>query len=409
MYDRLNELDVDPEIARNECDFCLGLGYALSGGGPDPHWREESGNSLWRAASNFRRAGATALLLDDAERSDEAFRQAATLYQQFGSPYMFLMAGLASRWTESEFSGHGGFDHFQTGGAEDVYLSLGGAAGVHGGDDEDHVIREVYAGAPVGILGIPVSAHAALTAALRNGDTSDGALAAALMPFIAAFDSALRFGMANRYHWRRLALPFHPAEPDVLGVLVLAQMSLLRNRRRLQPALDRIPISPLAQGIIEDTLDLRFGGGGVIESVRALARKYERERASRPPGPERTAVMQEITNEMRSLPLQTLVPEQLLRSTSPGERLAAIAFLQTRPERRHIDWLAERVTSEVPFIAYQSAVALHNAVTTLPEECRDHLRNVLAKARAELERKGAVHSNEYVELRRAEDQIAQSG
>jgi len=61
----------------------------------------------------------------------------------------------------------------------------------------------------------------------------------------------------------------------------------------------------------------------------------------------------------------------------------AIAVLNMFPDTNHLDWLAERMDpeQEQPFVSYQAAVALLDAVTNLPAENCATLRAALAKAR----------------------------
>jgi hypothetical protein len=120
----------------------------------------------------------------------------------------------------------------------------------------------------------------------------------------------------------------------------------------------------------------------LTDQVLSLARRYERERATRRPGAERTRVMEDVTREMRQLALVALpMVKDLSISTSPGERLAAIAFLQIKPDTSYIDWLADRIYKEVPFVQFQAALALKNAVRSLPDEHRGALKSAVEKAK----------------------------
>jgi hypothetical protein len=107
-------------------------------------------------------------------------------------------------------------------------------------------------------------------------------------------------------------------------------------------------------------------GNNVRTQVVALSSKYVTERASRPPGKERTSVMEAITRQMRSLAVAgSSMLEELSKSSSAGQRLAATAFLQVQPNPNYLDWLTERLPHEVPFIQYQMALALLAAVRGL--------------------------------------------
>jgi hypothetical protein len=126
------------------------------------------------------------------------------------------------------------------------------------------------------------------------------------------------------------------------------------------------------------------GPSNVRTQVLALSNKYVAERASRPPGPERTAVLEAITRQMRSLAVAgSSMLEELSKSDSAGQRLAATAFLQVQPNANYLDWLIERLPREVPFIQYQMALALLAAARGLSGVDKAALRQkVLALQKA---------------------------
>jgi hypothetical protein len=97
----------------------------------------------------------------------------------------------------------------------------------------------------------------------------------------------------------------------------------------------------------------------VERQVAQLAVEYERVRGSMRASDERTRRMEVVVSKMRTLgraayPLRY----ELANSPSPGKRLAAIAILQVEPDYDMMDWLAERLTSERPFISYHALVAI---------------------------------------------------
>jgi hypothetical protein len=106
-----------------------------------------------------------------------------------------------------------------------------------------------------------------------------------------------------------------------------------------------------------------------------LAAQYEEIRNVLPSGAHRTRRMTAIFSEMKS---KAAGARPLLReleaSNSAASRLAAIAILQMFPLADHLDWLAQRLDNpngEKPFVGYQAAVALLEAVQSLPStECQ---------------------------------------
>jgi len=104
----------------------------------------------------------------------------------------------------------------------------------------------------------------------------------------------------------------------------------------------------------------------IKDQVLELCRRYVTERASRPPGGERTRIMEGITREMRKLAVAGYsLLKELSASDSAGERLAATAFLQVQPSLEYVNWLTARLPQEVPFIQYQMALALLAAIRAL--------------------------------------------
>jgi hypothetical protein len=100
----------------------------------------------------------------------------------------------------------------------------------------------------------------------------------------------------------------------------------------------------------------------VRREAEALAYEYERVRASMLPGDERTRRMEVVVAKMRTIgravyPLR----HELAASSSPGKRLQAIAALQVAPGYDMLNWGADRIKAEKPFIGYHALVALIEA------------------------------------------------
>lgn len=105
------------------------------------------------------------------------------------------------------------------------------------------------------------------------------------------------------------------------------------------------------------------------------------------PGRSRTQEMTRVVVQMRRLALAaTPAIRQFAGSGSPGERLAAIAMLQTKFDPAFIGWLGQCLVKEVPFVGYQAAVAVYQAAKIAGEPQRTEIRRALEAARAELDR-----------------------
>jgi hypothetical protein len=94
-----------------------------------------------------------------------------------------------------------------------------------------------------------------------------------------------------------------------------------------------------------------------------LAAEYERVRQSMLPGDPRTREMEVVVSKMRTL-ARAFFPLRLefANSVSPGKRLMAIAALQVDPDYDMLDWLADRLPVEKPFVGYHALVALLLAI-----------------------------------------------
>jgi hypothetical protein len=121
------------------------------------------------------------------------------------------------------------------------------------------------------------------------------------------------------------------------------------------------------------------------ERIRALAARYNETRDVMAAGDSRTIVMERIAAEMRDVASQAphFMPE-LVKSSDPGERLAAIMALQVGARAEYLPWLADRVDpqTEKPFVGYHAAVALRVAANRLPIEDIATIRSCVEQARA---------------------------
>jgi hypothetical protein len=125
------------------------------------------------------------------------------------------------------------------------------------------------------------------------------------------------------------------------------------------------------------------------EQILGLAREYMDIRNRMEPSDDRTRRMEVVISLMRTLALTAYpllpeltrsIPRDQGRDAQAGERLAAVALLQAVPNPDYIEWLADRLGVERPFLGYHAAVALLTAVRTLGGE-RGRLREAIVRAR----------------------------
>jgi hypothetical protein len=109
----------------------------------------------------------------------------------------------------------------------------------------------------------------------------------------------------------------------------------------------------------------------VHTELKELAREYEHLRKTMLSGDERTRRMEGVMTRMRTQ-AQYAYPlvAGLAKSTSPGERLIAVAILETLPTPEYLAWLAERLDpeQEKPFLSYHAALALLYAVRKIDKK-----------------------------------------
>jgi len=148
-------------------------------------------------------------------------------------------------------------------------------------------------------------------------------------------------------------------------------------------------IEKLSASIADSIRKLNDSGGVTKESgdnlfleIESLAYAYENIRRLMPSSDNRTRLMQDIVEKMKlkAEETTTILPE-LISSSSPGKRLAAIAALQEKPKLDYLDWLAEHVgNSEKPFVGYHASVSLYTAARSLGTEYKERVSQVLDKA-----------------------------
>lgn len=125
-----------------------------------------------------------------------------------------------------------------------------------------------------------------------------------------------------------------------------------------------------------------------IEKLQQLAKEYEEIRIKMPSSSDRTRVMGTIVNRMKEISNDpTNFLPTLTESSSPGERLAAIAKLQKFPNLEYVNWLANHVGDiEKPFVGYQASVALYIASRAFGKDNKILIEDALKIASKNIEK-----------------------
>jgi len=131
------------------------------------------------------------------------------------------------------------------------------------------------------------------------------------------------------------------------------------------------------------------GDAAALLRVEQLAAEYDRLRDTLPSGPDRTRRMSGVMAEMASQagPVAPHLP-RLTESPRAGERLAAVAALQSLAAPYYLPWLVKRLVQERPFVAFHAAVALLALLPRLTPQQRESVKQGVQAAQKELADKG---------------------
>jgi hypothetical protein len=121
----------------------------------------------------------------------------------------------------------------------------------------------------------------------------------------------------------------------------------------------------------------------VRQQVYEASAEYQALRDTMPSGDQRTRRMEVVASRLRTL-AQSVYPilPELVESAQPGHRLAAVCTLQAIPTVGYLDWLAERVCAEKPFIGYHAALGLLDAARILSDDHLDQVATAVDRAEA---------------------------
>jgi hypothetical protein len=266
IRDLLEKLGLDPELIKRDREMSAGLANAHEAHSQDLPDAGQRFVPVMASATEYRRAGAHSVLLSDREAATKMFRRAARMYGSLRKPYAVMMFSCADGDLGSIMASTHDFAL-----AKEIertqlpYLLLASAAGPEDRDREEYEkIRsdlEASQNAPVGVLGIPIGAYLDLAGALAQGEPGPRRLVEALLPFLVPFSSAIRRCMEDTYHWEMLAFPFHPAEPDILGVLFCVESTLRwRQQGSLLEMIRDMPLGEASTSLLYNAILERFEG-----------------------------------------------------------------------------------------------------------------------------------------------------
>jgi len=278
MPDSLSDLGFDVNTIERDQNFSRDVGVASLKSAHEPPDEVSRARhielNLALSATHFRRAGAHGLLLGNMEAAFEFFHNAGEAYARLPRPYALMMWALAGDRAEHSLAFTLARDAvLQNSDNRSIHqqwaytLLFSAANGLRPSDMKAALEKFEMPGlladldasraSPIGILGVPLGAYLDLADSL-SGSTDD--LEETLVPFFNAYDIAVRQARTNTYQWRRAALPFHPVEPDVFSVFVLAHSALQRKERSILSLIERLVLSKESRIIINNTLPRLLSG-----------------------------------------------------------------------------------------------------------------------------------------------------
>jgi len=148
----------------------------------------------------------------------------------------------------------------------------------------------------------------------------------------------------------------------------------------------------------------------VRAQVQSYGRLYERTRQRLRPSDFRTNKMQEVFERMNQIATASYpLLEELKRSPSPGDRLSAVAILQTFADAASLDFLVELIGSQKPFVGYHAAKALRFAVSSIDTSSYSQLLDAIRRGSLQLEAAAAgFDSDRQTVLRLAEEELLEA-
>jgi hypothetical protein len=263
----LKELGLDVERIERDRKACFAWAsdYFETANKPEREERKQNQEGLMfvAAATNYRRAAAHSLLLGEIEKSSHDFYQAGYAYSCHNLPYGLMMklfkpdeqrkgSEYISEWldyidkTEFPFPLK----------LELIYILLFSLIVNNSQNSRPALVNkreklDSYRNYPIGVLDLSLGNHLDLYDVLLSFKVNQRffqsnnqiSLEEALLPFLNSYNNAIRLASQNSYQWKRLAFPFHPAEPDIFSILLLVELVIKPRERSIFKIIESIPLS----------------------------------------------------------------------------------------------------------------------------------------------------------------------
>jgi len=243
--------ELEPERVLRLRDVAADIGRAYRASLDTSDKQQDKRRVYAFAGTYFRRAAANSLLLGEHSIASKLFGDAARCYQLVGMPYSIVMRALAGKrghdlsWDKTSDSPQG------------VYALIGGL------DREnrrsERLLRwrhdmDEFRGKRLGILAIPVDLYLDLFDTMAGLELDSGeqvtSLREAMLPFIEIYSSALQRAKRDKFHWTRLTMPFHPVEPDVVGLVAMVANAVVGWQLSPSALFEGLPVSREATSVL---------------------------------------------------------------------------------------------------------------------------------------------------------------
>lgn len=191
----------------------------------------------------------------------------------------------------------------------------------------------------------------------------------------------------------------------------LASFSSLNDAlREVAEVITGIVSTPLAYPTVTESynvmaLDQQQPDLGFIRTqVRIYAGLYERIRQRMPSSDDRKVRMTQVFQNLRTLATASYpLLDELVKSPSPGEKLAAVAILQVFATETYFPFLVELIRTQKPFVAYQAAEALQFAAGAIHPMHYPQLREAIQESQKALQTAGVKLSTDRLRVLAAAD------
>ena len=242
--DIIERLGLDPDIIERDLNACYASAKYYN------EMKQQNNNNQAFAATLLRRAASHALLVEqDKDKCGRIFLDAARAYHDLNMPYSYMLLVFVQH-TRVDFFADDYFFRNQPDieNINDIlqrtYLLIASTNRQWNGEWSNNIPKlqeglEPYRQKPIGILGLPIGNYIDLFVSLREHATQETlkrsnepdssqwlSIRRAMQPFLSAYDRSLQQIQQDNYHWKRLTMPFHPAEIDILSVMLYVHKSM---------------------------------------------------------------------------------------------------------------------------------------------------------------------------------------